>query len=163
MYLLVERYNCYECNGETEPLYANEDKNILEKYNKIYDNRYEIIEVPTLKNEIEKYNYIRISVRIFNDYMDQEGIKIQYDISTSDTINIANVELNRYEYTEWDKDSKLDLIIDKKDIDSEILEMVKYLGNGIYKIRKEADKLNNVTEIQNWLKNEFKTQLNRIL
>ena len=62
IYILVRQVECSECEGETDILFASEDKSILETYHKTYhaedvDNgyyKYEILEIKILTHDFEK-------------------------------------------------------------------------------------------------------------
>lgn len=61
IYILVRILECYDCEGETELLFASEDKSILETYNKAYNkdninngSKYDILEVKVLPSNFEE-------------------------------------------------------------------------------------------------------------
>lgn len=157
-YLLIDRLSCYECEDSMEILFSNKDKSRLEEYNKIYNNRYEILEVPILSNNIKPYNYISVTIRIYNNFLGSKNdVEIGYSIIKSDTSNIKNI---RYEnmkrtYTEYNNDATLSFFVDTPYITDHIKDFSKTIGNEIYNIRSNSTKYNNVEEVEKWLEDNF--------
>ena len=157
-YILVEKSGCYECEGETDILFASEDKSVLENYNKIYNNEYEILEVPILPNDIKAYNYILVDIRIYNDFLaSKNGVVVNCITVKSDTSNIGNIKKKSLNpiYTEYDNDAIISFSLALSDINDNVKDFAETIGNEIYNIRKKSPKNNNIKEVEEWLQANF--------
>lgn len=157
-YILIEKLDCYECEGSVNILFSNEDKSVLENYNKIYDNKYDILEVSILPNDIKSYNYILVNIRIYNDFQESKnGVIVHYSTIKSDTSNAENINnksLNPI-YTEYDNDALLSFSVDIPNVTDDIKVFAETIGNEIYNIRKKSLNNNNVKEVTEWLQANF--------